>query len=159
MPYQKRILFLCTGNSCRSQMAEGLMNQLGGDRFVAFSAGSHPAGYVHPLAIETMAEMKIDISNNKSKSLDLYLHESWDIIITVCDKAKESCPVFPGHKAEAHWNFPDPAEFEGSDDEKRAFFDEVASEIERRIRLLLTVPEDKLSLKDYQREVRRIGLK
>ncbi len=140
-------------------MAEALLNHLGGDRFIAFSAGSIPAGFVHPLAISTMSEMGIDISHNKSKSLDLYLHEPWDLIITVCDKAKESCPIFPGQKSSAHWSFEDPAEFDGSEDEKKAFFAKIAMEIENRIRLLLDLPEDKLSFEDYQREVRRIGLK
>jgi arsenate reductase len=159
MPFRKHILFLCTGNSCRSQMAEALMNHLGADRFVAFSAGSSPAGYVHRLAIETMNEMGIDISQNKSKSLDLYLHEPWDLIITVCDDAKESCPVFPGQKIGAHWSFEDPAKFIGSEEEKKAFFQKIAMEIEGRIRLLLDLPEDKLRSDDYQREIRRIGLK
>jgi len=159
MSEKKRILFLCTGNSCRSQMAEALMNHLGGDRFIAFSAGSFLTGSVHPLAIETMREIGLDISQNKSKSLDIYLHEPWDLIITVCDKAKESCPTFPGQKVEAHWGFEDPAEFEGNEAEKSVFFRKIAMEIENRIRLLLVLPEDKLPFKDYQREVRKIGLK
>jgi arsenate reductase len=159
MPFRKRILFLCTGNSCRSQMAEALMNHLGGDRYVAFSAGSQPAGFVHLLAIQTMREMGIDISRNESKSLDLYLHEAWDLIITVCDDAKESCPVFPGQKIGAHWSFEDPAKFEGSEEKKKDFFRKIAMEIESRIRLLLDLPEDKLSNEVYQHEVKRIGLK
>ena len=159
MTEKKRILFLCTGNSCRSQMAEVLMNHLGGDRFIAFSAGSFPSGSVHPLAIETMREMGLDISQNKSKSLDVYVNELWDIIITVCDNAKESCPIFPGQKIGAHWGFEDPAKFEGTDEQKRLFFRKIATEIERRIRLLLALPEDKLPFLEYEREVKSIGSK
>ncbi|MEP7236158.1 MAG: arsenate reductase ArsC [Ignavibacteriota bacterium] len=158
MPDKKRILFLCTGNSCRSQMAEGLMNKLGGNRFIAFSAGTNPAREVHPLAIETMREMGIDISQNKPKVLDVYLNENWDIIITVCDNAKESCPAFPGQKIGAHWGFEDPAEFQGTAEAKSFFFRKIAVEIDRRIRLLLTLPEDMLPFNDYERAVKNIGL-
>ena len=134
------------------------MNHLGGDRFIAFSAGSFPFGNVHPLAIETMREMGLDISQNKLKSLDVYVNEPWDIIITVCDNAKESCPVFPGQKIGAHWGFEDPARFEGSDEQKRLFFRKIATEIERRIRLLLALPEDSLPFTQYERTVKEIGL-
>ena len=135
------------------------MNHLGGDRFIAFSAGSFPSGSVHPLAIETMREMGLDISQNKSKSLDVYIKEPWDIIITVCDNAKENCPVFPGQKIGAHWGFEDPAQFEGTNEQKQLFFRKIATEIERRIRLLLALPEDMLPFIEYEREVKNIGLK
>jgi arsenate reductase len=135
---KKRILFICTGNSCRSQMAEAFMNKLGGDRFTAFSAGSDPAGYVHPLAIKTMRERGIDISKNKSKSLDIYLQEPWDMVVTVCDDANEACPFFPGGKIREHWGFDDPAKFVGSEEQKRTFFRKIALEIENRIRQFLT---------------------
>jgi arsenate reductase len=158
MSEKKRILFLCTGNSARSQMAEALMNHLGGNRFIAFSAGTYPAEHVHPLAIETIREMGLDISQNISKSLDLYLKEHWDIIITVCDNAKESCPIFPGQGIGAHWGFEDPADFEGTDEQKRTFFRKIATEIERRIRLLLALPEDMLPFIEYERAVKDIGL-
>jgi arsenate reductase len=118
-------------------MAEALMNHLGGDQFIAFSAGSKPSGFIHPLAIETMREMGIDISKNVSKSLDLYLHEPWDMVVTVCDNAKEACPFFPGGKIREHWGFEDPAEFEGTDEEKCAFFRKIALQIQERIRLFL----------------------
>ncbi|MFI5264234.1 MAG: arsenate reductase ArsC [Candidatus Kapaibacterium sp.] len=158
MGEKKRILFLCTGNSARSQMAEALMNHLGGSRFTAFSAGTYPAEHVNPFAIETMREMGLDISHNKSKSLDIYLNQPWDIIITVCDNAKESCPIFPGQKIGAHWGFEDPANFQGTDEQKRAFFRKIALEIERRIRLLLALPEDMISSLEYERAVKDIGL-
>jgi arsenate reductase (thioredoxin) len=90
---KRTILFLCTGNSCRSQMAEGLMNKLGGDRFEAFSAGSRPAGYVHSKAIDTMAEMGVGISQNVSKSIDVFKGQLFNFVITVCDNAKEECPI------------------------------------------------------------------
>ena len=157
MSEKKRILFLCTGNSARSQMAEAFMNQLGGERFIAISAGTFPTGIVHPLAILTMKDLGIDISHNKSKSLDQYVNEKWDIIVTVCDNAKESCPVFYGGKIQAHWGFEDPAEFEGTDEEKKFFFRKIAIEIERRIRLLLALPEDMLPFADYEKAVKDIG--
>ena len=155
---QTRTLFLCTGNSCRSQMAEGFLNRLAGDRFEAYSAGSNPPGAVHPLAIKVMAEMGIDISQKKSKNLDIYLHKPWDMVITVCDKAKENCPVFPGQKVTAHWSFEDPAEFEGTEEQKLNFFRKIAKEIQYRIRLLIAVHEKELNEK-YQAEVRNIGNK
>lgn len=139
-------------------MAEGLMNTLGRDRFIAFSAGSRPAGFVHPLAIQTMRDMGIDISKNISKSLDLYLKDSWDIIITTCDFEAEECPTFPGQKIGAHWGFEDPADFEGTDEQKRAFFRKIATEIERRIRLLLALAKNMLPLSEYERAVKDIGL-
>ncbi len=153
------ILFLCTGNSCRSQMAEGILNKLAGDRFTALSAGSIPAGYVHPMAIETMREMGIDISQNRSKSLDVYLGEPLSFIVTVCDDAKEACPVFPGKPITAHWGFEDPAKFEGTDEEKRRIFRKIAGEIERRIQLFLALPEATLSEMEYHQAVKDIGSK
>ena len=157
MSQKRRILFLCTGNSCRSQMAEGIMNKIGGDRFEAYSAGSDPARYVHPMAIETMAAMHIDISTNSSKSLDVYLNQPWNLIITVCDNAKEACPIFPGQPVTAHWGFEDPAKFEGTDEEKRRYFTQVAMQIEWRIRLLLSLNDTKLDELEYEHAVRHIG--
>ncbi|MDP4220475.1 MAG: arsenate reductase ArsC [Bacteroidota bacterium] len=139
---KKRVLFVCTGNSCRSQMAEGILNFLGGDWYHAYSAGSNPTGYVHPLAIETLREMNIDISTNKSKSVSEFLNQSWDIVITVCDNAKESCPIFPGKQQRMHWNLEDPAQFQGTEEQKRAFFQKIALEIEARVRQLLSPPDD-----------------
>ena|ERR1043165_1600755 len=154
---KRRILFLCTGNSCRSQMAEGIMNAIGGDRFEAYSAGTQPAGYVHSLAIEALAGMHIDISKATSKSLDVYLDDPWDMIITVCDDAKEACPVFPGQAVTAHWGFEDPAMFEGTDEQKRRFYKDTAMQIEWRIRLLLDLPEEKLDQLEFEHAVRHIG--
>lgn len=158
MASKKRILFLCTGNSCRSQMAEGLMNKLAGDRFEAYSAGSNPTGYVHPMAIDTMRHMGVDISHNVSKSLDQYIGDPWNIIITVCDNAREACPTFPGRPISAHWGFEDPAHFEGTEEAKQRFFRQVATDIERRIRLFLALPESAMNEFEYAQAVRNIGL-
>lgn len=103
-----KILILCTGNSCRSHMAEGILRNFANDLFEIYSAGSNPKGYVHPLAIETLKEINIDISDHTSDSLNLYLDSGIDIVITVCDNAKENCPIFPNAPKSYHWSFDDP---------------------------------------------------
>lgn len=103
-----KVLILCTGNSCRSHMAEGILRATGGDLLEVFSAGSKPAGYVHPKAIEALKEIDIDISGHVSEHLDKYLNTGIDVVITVCDNANESCPVFPGKVSRHHWGFEDP---------------------------------------------------
>jgi arsenate reductase len=102
------VLILCTGNSCRSHMAEGILRHAAGDLFEVYSAGSNPAGYVHPKAVEALAEIGIDISGHTSKHLDPFLDGNIDLVITVCDHANESCPVFPGNVVRHHWGFEDP---------------------------------------------------
>lgn len=129
---KQRVLFLCTHNSARSQMAEGLLRHLAGDRFQAHSAGTE-ATHVRPLAIRAMAELGIDISHQESKTLDRYLGESFDVLITVCDQANESCPVFPGAKERLHWSFPDPSKASGTEDEQLAVYREVRDAIRARI--------------------------
>jgi arsenate reductase len=129
---KKRVLFVCTGNSCRSQMAEGLLRHLGGDRFEAASAGTHPAG-LNPGAVEAMKEIGIDISCQRSKSVDEFVGQPFDWVVTVCDSARESCPVFPGAMARLHWSFEDPAAATGSAQERRAVFRRVRGEIAERI--------------------------
>ncbi len=119
------VLILCTGNSCRSHMAEGVLRHAGGDLFEVRSAGSKPAGYVHPMAIEAMKEIGIDISAHESKSLELFLDGTVDTIVTVCGNASDACPVFPGDVKRYHWGFIDPAHAEGSDEEVMAVFREV----------------------------------
>ena len=131
-----RVLFLCTGNSCRSQMAEALARQLSGGKVEAFSAGTDPKG-VHPLTIRALADVGIDASGQASKNLRTLLKEKFDYVITVCDRAKESCPVWPGVKERIQWSFEDPAQVEGSDAEKMRAFTDVRNAIESRIRLLL----------------------
>ena len=129
---KRRVLFLCTHNSARSQMAEGLLRQLAGDRFEPFSAGTE-ATRVRPLAIRAMAELGIDISGQESKTLDRYLDEPFDAVITVCDDANEACPVFPGARARLHWSFPDPSKATGTEEEQLATYRRVRDAIRERI--------------------------
>ncbi len=132
MADHRRILFLCTHNSARSQMAEGLLRHLAGDRFDAFSAGTE-ATHVRPLAIRAMAELGIDISGQESKTLDRYLGEPFDAVITVCDQAHEACPVFFGATERLHWSFPDPSRATGTEDEQLAVYRAVRDAIRARI--------------------------
>ena len=129
---KQRVLFLCTHNSARSQMAEGLLRHLAGDRYEAFSAGTE-ATHVRPLAIRAMAELGIDVSRQESKTLDRYLGESFDAVITVCDQAAEACPVFPGAKRRLHWSFPDPSKAQGSEDAQLAIYRQVRDDIRTHI--------------------------
>jgi arsenate reductase len=125
------ILILCTGNSCRSHLAEGILRAALNDNFRAASAGSKPAGYVHPLAIKAMAEIGIDISDHRSKHLDEFLADDVGTVITVCGNADQVCPVFPGQLNRHHWGFDDPAHATGSEDEQMAVFRRVRDEIAR----------------------------
>lgn len=129
---KKRVLILCTGNSARSQMAEGLLRHDAGNQFEVESAGV-VSSFVRPQAIEAMKEIGIDISNHRSKSFDEFLGQSFDYVITVCDNAKESCPVFPGKAERIHWSFDDPAEASGSEEEKLAVFRRVRDEIREKL--------------------------
>jgi arsenate reductase len=129
----KKVLFLCTGNSCRSQMAEGLVNCYLGNEWRAYSAGTDPAGYVHPLAVQAMSELGIDISRQRSKSADEFREMQFDVVVTVCDNAAESCPVWLGNGHRTHIGFEDPAQAAGSDEERLAVFRQVRDEIRREI--------------------------
>jgi len=133
-----RVLFLCTHNSARSQMAEGLLRYLAGDRFEAYSAGTE-ATRVRPLAIRVMEEIGIDISSQASKTLDRYLNEPFDYVITVCDEANEACPFFPGASTRLHWSLTDPSQAEGSQQERLAVFRRVRDELRNRIEQELTI--------------------
>jgi arsenate reductase len=130
---RQRVLFLCTHNSARSQMAEGLLRHLAGDRLEAVSAGTQ-ATSVKPEAIQAMAELGVDISGQSSKTLERYLGEPFDHVVTVCDDANEACPVFPGAKSRLHWSFRDPSRAEGSEEERLEVFRTVRDEIQARIR-------------------------
>jgi arsenate reductase len=125
---KKRVLILCTGNSARSQMAEGLLRHDAGDRFEVESAGTKP-GQVRPEAIAVMKELGIDISGHRSKSVDEFEGRNFDYVLTVCDNAKESCPIFPGHTNRLHHNFDDPAAVQGSEEERLGVFRRVRDEI------------------------------
>ncbi|OIR18894.1 glutaredoxin arsenate reductase [mine drainage metagenome] len=126
-----RILILCTGNSCRSHLAEGILRDVAGDILDVSSAGSKPAGYVHPMAIEVMREIGIDVSGHRSKHLNEFLDGSVETVITVCGHADQACPVFPGRVNRHHWPFQDPAHASGTDEEVRAVFRRVRDEIRR----------------------------
>ena len=123
------VLILCTGNSCRSHMAEGILRSVAGDVLDVQSAGSEPAGYVHPLAILTLGEIGIDISRHTSKHMNEFLSGNVETVITVCDNADQACPTFPGQANRHHWPFPDPAKAEGTQEEIRKVFEQVRDDI------------------------------
>ena len=127
-----RVLILCTGNSARSQMAEGWLRHLGGDAFDVASAGTTPAERVNPLAVRAMAEAGIDLASHYPKHLERFLNDQWDYVITVCDSANEACPLFPGGRERIHWSFEDPAAAQGTEDERLAVFRRVRDEIRLR---------------------------
>ncbi len=128
-----RVLFVCTGNSARSQMAEGLLREIGEGRFDVHSAGVDPRG-MHPLAVQAMAEIGIDISGQESKNLDRYLGQTWDYVITLCDHAAESCPAVPGAVRRLHWSLPDPAAAAGADSSRLRAFRSARDALVERVR-------------------------
>lgn len=134
--HKRRVLFVCTHNSARSQMAEGLLRAHACDRFEAFSAGTE-ATAVRPEAVQVMAELDIDISSQWSKTIDEYLGQPFEWVITVCDTAREACPVFPGAENSGHWGFDDPSSAEGTDEERLAVFRRVRDEINARVRMFV----------------------
>jgi arsenate reductase len=129
---KKRVLVLCTGNSARSQMAEGFLRHIAGDKFEVFSAGVKPT-QVNPLAIKVMAEAGVDISKHRSKSAMEFIGEKFDYVITVCDNARQTCPVFLGKYEKIHWSLEDPAEVTGTEEEKLIVFTKVRDQIKARI--------------------------
>jgi arsenate reductase (thioredoxin) len=155
------ILFLCTGNSARSVMAEAFTWAAGNGRFNTFSAGSQPTGRVNPFAIEQIATTGYPVETLRSKSWSEFAlpdAQQMDFIITVCDNAAgEVCPIWPGHPATAHWGFEDPAAVEGSDEEKRAAFGKVAQQIKQRVSLFASLPLNDLDADAIRREVKKIG--
>ena len=155
------VLFLCTGNSARSILAEAFLNSAGGGRFRAYSAGSHPAGSVNPFALELLQKNRISIEGLRSKSWDEFaalgaprLH----YVFTVCDNAAgETCPLWPGQPITAHWGVADPAAVQGSDEEKRKAFLSAFTQLSTRIRLLLNLPFEKLERHSLEKQLRAIG--
>jgi arsenate reductase (thioredoxin) len=129
---KQRVLFLCTHNSARSQMAEGFLRRLAGDRFEVASAGTE-ATRVHPLAVQAMAEVGVDLSQHTSKVVDQFLNQTWDYVITVCDAANEACPVFPNKSNRLHWSFPDPSQATGSEKQRLDIFRTVRDQIKDRL--------------------------
>lgn len=155
------VLFLCTGNSARSILAEGLLRGIGGERFQAYSAGSTPKGEVHPLALDTLSSFSLPTEGYRSKSWDEFAvpgAPKMDFIITVCDNAAgEVCPVWPGQPMTAHWGIADPAAHEGTEEERRKAFQDAARVLKRRIELFLSLPIDRLDAMSLQTELRGIG--
>lgn len=130
---KKKVLFLYTGNSCRSQMAEGWLRHLAGDQFDVVSAGTHPVG-LNPYAVTVMREVNVDISNHVSERVDPYLEQPFDYVITVCDRAQETCPIFPGASSMLQWSFDDPAKAKGTYEQQLIVFRKIRDEIADRIR-------------------------
>jgi arsenate reductase len=139
-------------------MAHTLLEQMGGDRFVVMSAGSHPASRVHPLAIETLRAHGLPWEDRPPRGADGLASDSWDFVITVCDRAREACPIFPGQPMLAHWGMADPAAVEGSDAERRRAFQDAFLLLRRRIELLLALPMAKLERLALQRRMDAIGV-
>ena len=159
-PYN--VLFLCTGNSCRSIIAEKLLNHFGRGRFTAFSAGSHPAGQVNLGAVRALGKRNLSTDDLGSKSWDEFEAAEapvMDFIITVCDNAAgENCPVWPGRPISAHWGIPDPALFHGNEAETAAVFDNTLDRLQRRIQGLLALPVGALTVDELKRRLNEIGL-
>jgi arsenate reductase (thioredoxin) len=154
-------LFICTGNSARSIIAEGLLNALGKGRFTGYSAGSHPKGTVHPLALQALANARVPTDGFRSKSWDEFARPGapqMDFVFTVCDQAAgEVCPVWPGQPVTAHWGLPDPAAAQGSDEVRAKAFVDTLVALRRRIELLLALPMHSLERQAIQRQVKDIG--
>ncbi len=156
--HRRTILFLCTGNSARSILAEFLLNHRAPTLFQAYSAGSNPRGEVHPLALRVLREQfQIDPAGARSKSWDEYKDVRFDFVITLCDNARESCPIWPGQPVVAHWGSPDPAAVEGSEDRRASAFSMVGIEIARRIDLFRALPIYKLDRLKLESLTRGIG--
>ena len=157
-PY--KILFLCTGNSARSILAEYLIRRIGRGRFESYSAGANPSGHINPVVLRVLSEnYHIDASAARSKSWSEYEDIVFDFVITVCDHAKESCPVWPGQPIIAHWGSPDPAHFEGSDEEKFKLTVQVAMQIQRRLDLFCSLPWEKMERLKLASAIQDIGNK
>ena len=155
-----RVLFLCTGNSARSIIAESLLRHWGGDRIEAHSAGSEPAGMIQPLALELLERYGLPTDELGSKSLYVYTGRDappFDFVITVCDHAAEQCPMFPGQPITAHWGLPDPAQVEGDEAQRMQAYRNVLADFEGRIKLFLNLPLASLDRLSSQSRVRAIG--
>jgi arsenate reductase len=153
-----KILVLCTGNSCRSVMAEGLLNHYGKDKILAFSAGSFPTGNVHPMSLATLKRHDMSDKGYRSKSWDEFIDQPIDILITVCDNAAgEVCPIFPGKPIKTHWGVPDPAHYQGTPAEIEAEFDRIFTMLEKRVKAFLRLPFDKMTQEELLQKLNEIG--
>ncbi len=157
MPGPFRVLFVCTGNSARSQLAEALLNARGAGRFSAASAGSHPVGRVSRRAVAALGELGIDWSGRTPRGLAGLEREPWDLVITVCDSAKQVCPVFPSARAMAHWDLPDPIDALGTEEEVREVFRHSRDTIAELIESLIALPVEALTPRDLADRVQKIG--
>lgn len=155
------VLFLCTGNSARSILAEALLNHLGKGRFHAYSAGSHPAGAVNPFAIELLQKSKLEVASLRSKSWDEFAASgapAFDFVFTVCDNAAgEACPAWPGQPMTAHWGIEDPAAAEGDDEDKRKAFSLALAQLNRRLSIFISLPVEKLDHLSLKKQLDDIG--
>jgi len=153
-----KVLFLCTGNSARSIFGEYLLRRIGGSRFESFSAGSFPTGIVNPNAIEVLKNVyNTDASRARSKSWEEFKDIQFDFVITVCDNARESCPIWPGQPIVAHWGLPDPAAASGSSEGIYRMFKQVALQLQRRIELFVSLPLEKLDRLKIEKQITEIG--
>lgn len=154
---KKKILFLCTGNSTRSQMAEAIVNSRYGDKFIAYSAGINPASRINPYAVKAMNLMGIDISDKYPKSMDVFSNEEFDFIITLCNKGKEQCINYIGKPIFAHWGFDDPANFAGNEKEIMLQFNELLKFLNTRIGYFVNIPMEKLDRLALEIKMAEIG--
>lgn len=158
MPAPYRVLFICTGNSCRSQMCEALLRKIGGERFIAASAGSQPALVISSLARETMRRMNIPMEDQYSKKWDLFIDQPQDVIITVCDSAATTpCPAWPGRPVTAHWSLPDPSFFAGTEEQRLALARHVAEKVKAALEQLIQLPFDELTPEQLREEIFRLA--
>lgn len=153
----KKILFLCKGNSARSQMAEAILNKAKDERYTAVSAGSEPNDRANPLALEVLSDNGFDVSGLKPKSMLDFIDEQVDFVITLCDDMKEDCPVYPSKPVYAHWGMPDPATFEGTEEERKAFFHKTFREINNRVHLFLCLDMSHMDRERIEDELGNIG--
>jgi arsenate reductase len=153
----KKVLFLCSSNSARSVMAEELLKIRGGDKFKAYSAGTEPAQEIHPLAARVLGEIGISLQGRRPRDVSELADMQFDIILTLCDKAKEACPLFPGRPVRGHWGMPDPALFEGTEEQKLDFFRKTLREIGNRIDLFVLLETDRLNHEELEKLIGDIG--
>ncbi len=154
----KKVLFLCTGNSCRSIMAEAMLSHLGGERFLAFSAGSFPTGTINALTLETLRNRGIKTAGLRSKSWEEFANKPIDWVITVCDNAAgEACPLFPGQPLKAHWGVADPAKFQGTDQARKQVFERTVAILEHRIKAMLRLPLGQMPVHEIKSKINEIG--
>lgn len=156
---KKSVLFLCTENSARSQIAEAILNKHYSDKFIAYSAGTHPAEQINPFAVKAMSKIGIDLTDKQPKSADIFADNDFDFIITLCDKSKEHCPSFGSKPIYAHWVLPDPADFTGDEKEIAQKFKEILRMLTVRIDFLANLPIDKLDRLTLTQQTAEIGTK